>query len=88
MSRMEITENRPYVILNLVEKILDVNERQLDRYYSPRESTIDKDFGPEFKRVFGDEEISDMPELESEESAKKRKKDKRTRIKNINSTTK
>ena len=76
MSRMEIFKNKPDEIVNLVEKILDANERQLDKYYSPRESPIDKDkdFGLELKRMFCDEEISDMPELESEKSAEKRKK--------------
>ena len=70
VSRMEISKYKPDVIANLVEKILDANERQLDKYYSPRQSPIDKDFGPEFRRMFG-EEIPDMSELESEESAEK-----------------
>ena len=67
---MEISKYKPDGIANLVEKILDANERQLDKYYSPRQSPIDKDFGPEFRRMFG-EEIPDMSELESEESAEK-----------------
>ena len=75
MSRMEIIDNKLDVIVNLVEKILDANERQLDRFYTPKESPIDKDFGPEIRRMFN-EEIPDMPKLESEESAVKRRKTK------------
>ena len=56
MSRMEMIENRPDVIVNLVEKILDANERQLDRFHTPKESPTDKGFGPETRRMFDDEE--------------------------------
>ena len=47
MSRMEISENKPNVIVSLLEKILDANEKQLDRYHSSRKSPIVEDFGPE-----------------------------------------
>ena len=63
-------------MVNLVEKILDVNERQLDKFHIPKKSPIDNKFGPEIKRRFGDEEIPNMPELESEESTEKRRKTK------------
>ena len=41
---MEIIDNKPDVIVTLVEKILDTNERQLERFYTPKESPIDKVF--------------------------------------------
>ena len=44
MSRMEIIDNKPDVIVTLVEKILDTNERQLERFCTPKESPIDKVF--------------------------------------------
>ena len=47
MPRMEIIDNELDVIVNLVEKILDANERQLDRFYTPNKSPNDRDFGPE-----------------------------------------
>ena len=76
MPRMEIIDNEPNVIVNLVEKILNANERQIDRFYTPEESPRGKDFGPKLRRMFDDEEISDMSELESEESAEQRRKPK------------
>ena len=66
---MEIIDNEPTVIVNLVGKILDANERQLDRFYTPEESPRNKDFGLEIRRIFDDEEIPDIPNLETEESA-------------------
>ena len=41
MSENKIKSKRPDVIANLVEKILDANERQLDRFYPPRSDTSD-----------------------------------------------
>ena len=40
MSENEISK-RPDPIVNLVEIILDANERQLDRFYTPRSDTSD-----------------------------------------------
>ena len=74
MSGIGISENNPDVIVNFVEKILDANERRLDKCYFPREPPIDKDFGLAFRKMYGDEEISDIFDLESEESATKRRK--------------
>ena len=41
MSENEIKSKRPDPIVNLVEIILDANERQLDRFYTPRSDTSD-----------------------------------------------
>ena len=71
--KIKITDKGTDVIVNLVEKILDTNERQLDRFYTPEESPRDKDFGSEIRRMFDNEEIADMPELGSEESAAQRR---------------
>ena len=60
MSRMEIIDNKPDVIVTLVEKILDTNERQLERFYTPKESPIDKDFGREIRKMYDDDEIPDI----------------------------
>ena len=62
---MEIIDNELNVIVNLVEKILDANERQLDKFYTPKESPRDKDFGPIIRRMFDGEEIPDMADLKN-----------------------
>ena len=73
MSASEMNNRRPDVIVNLVQKILDANERQLDRYFTPRSDT--SDFGT--REMFENEEMpGDMPELESEESKPKRRNQK------------
>ena len=77
MSENEIKCKRPYVIVNLVEKILDVNERQLHRFYTPRSDTFD--FG--ITEMLEEETPRDMPDLESEKSAKQRRKQEAKRLK-------
>ena len=72
--KMEIIDKRPDMIVDLVKKILDANERQLDRFYTPEEPPRDKDFGSEIRRMFDNGEIPDIPDLETEESAAQRKK--------------
>ena len=62
------------VIVNLAEKILDVNEQQLDRFYTPRSDT--SDFGIKKMLENVEEKLSDMRKLESEESAEQRRKQK------------
>ena len=71
MPNNEINNKRVDVIVNLVEKILDANERQLDRFYTPRSDTSDF----KIREMFENEEETsrDMPELENEESAAQRK---------------
>ena len=67
MSENEIKCKRPDVIVNLVETILDANERQLDRLYTPRSDISDLGLG----EMFEDEEETlrnIMADLESEES--------------------
>ena len=81
--RMGIIDNEPNVIVNLVEKILNANERQIDRFYIPEEPPRGKDFAPKLRRMFDDEEISDMSELESEESAEQRRKTKGEGLKTL-----
>ena len=71
MSENEIKCKRPDVIVNLVEKIPDVNERQLDRFYTPRGDT--SHFGIKEMLENEEETLRDMPELESEESAGQRR---------------
>ena len=41
MSKNERNSKRPDAIVDLVEKVLDANERQLDRFYAPRSDTSD-----------------------------------------------
>ena len=57
IPKVEITDKIADVIVNLMEKILDANERQLDRFYTPKKSPRDKDFGPEIRRMFENEDI-------------------------------
>ena len=77
MSENEIKCKRPYVIVNLVEKILDVNERQLHRFYTPRSDTFD--FG--ITEMLEEETPRDIPDLESEKSAKLKRKQEAKRLK-------
>ena len=62
------------VIVNLVEKILDANEQQLDRFYTPRSDS--SDFGIKEMLENVEEKLRDMRKLESEESAEQRRKQK------------
>ena len=66
ISENEIRNKRPDVIVNLVEKILDVDELQLDRFYVPKESPRNIMSGLESPRNI-------MSGLESEESAAQRR---------------
>ena len=85
MSAGEINNRIPDVIVNLAEKIFNVNEQQQDIFYTTRSDT--SDFGT--REIFENEEetLKDMPEWESEGSAAKKKKSMNKRIKNINFTT-
>ena len=65
MPDSEINDRRPDVIVNLVKKFFDGNERQLDRFSTPR-SDISY-FGIR-EMLENEEEERDMPELEIEES--------------------
>ena len=62
------------MIVNLVENILDANERQLDRLYTPRSDTSDFGTGEMLKNE--EETPRNMPNLESEESAAQNRKQK------------
>ena len=71
MSANKIKSKRPDVIVILVEKILDTNERQLDRFYPPRSDT--SDFGIRETLENEEETLRDMPELQSEEYVAQRR---------------
>ena len=66
MFKNEINSKRPDVIVYLVEMILDANERELDRFYTPRSDTAEM-----FEKQ--EETLRDMPELETEEEATQRR---------------
>ena len=70
MFKNEINSKRPDVIVDLVEMILDANERELDRFYTPRSDTAD--FGTREMSEKEEETLRDMPELETEEEATQR----------------
>ena len=76
MSENEIKSKRPDVIVNLVEKILDAYERQLDRFYTPRSDISDF----ETKELF-EETPRHIPDLESEESAAQRRNQRGQKLK-------
>ena len=71
MSNNAINDKRPDVIVNLVEKILDANEREVGRFYTTRSDT--SDFGIREMLENEEETLRDMPNLESGESAAQRR---------------
>ena len=62
---------RPNVIVNLAGKILDANERQLDRFYTPRSDTSHSGIREMLENE--EETLRDMSKLKSKESAAQRR---------------